>query len=171
MFQSIKGKLRDMSTIRQLCEAAEAHALADRQRQPGAEHFLLAALDLQDGTAQLTFKRVGVNPEALKPAIEHQYRAALEAIGLSVGLGEVSGAPATQQLAQGVYQAAACGQEVMQALANARHRHAPLLGAHVVAIIAAMPYGVAARALRSIGVDLAALRAIAEEVTDSCTAA
>lgn len=164
MFESIKAKLRDMRTIKQLCEAAEAHSLSDHQRKPGAEHFLLAALDLSDGTAQLAFKSVGADPATLNQAIEQQYRMALQSIGLSVEQG-VEALP--QEEKSGVYDSAASGQEVMQVLASKRRDHAPLLGAHVVAIVAAMPSGVAARALRTMNIDPNALRAAAEEAADS----
>jgi ATP-dependent Clp protease ATP-binding subunit ClpA len=165
MFASIKAKLRDMRTIKQLCEAAEAHALSDHQRKPGAEHFLLAALDLSDGTAELAFKRVGADPARLNQAIEQQYRMALQSIGLSVELQGMEALPQEEQ--SGVYNSAASGTEVMQCLASQRRDHAPLLGAHVVAIIAAMPSGVAARALRTMNIDTNALRAAAEEAADS----
>lgn len=165
MFESTKAKLRDMRTIKQLCEAAEAHALSDHQRKPGAEHFLLAALDLSDGTAQLAFKRVGADPATLNQAIEQQYRMALQSIGVSVEPQRVEAFP--QEEKSGVYNSAASGQEVMQALASQRRDHAPLLGAHVVAIVAAMPSGVAARALRTMSIDPNALRAAAEKVADS----
>jgi len=73
MFKGIKSKLNDMSTIKFLCERAETYALQDQQREPGAEHFLLASLDLPDGMARLAFDRAGVEPDALKAAIERQY--------------------------------------------------------------------------------------------------
>jgi ATP-dependent Clp protease ATP-binding subunit ClpA len=167
MFSRIKSKLRDMGTIRQLCEIAEAHALQDRQQEPGAEHFLLAALDLEDGTARLAFQRTGANPEGLKRAIEHQYEAALHSVGIAVAPAANSDDVAPERSALGPYEAAPSGQEVMQALADSRQRHEPLLGAHIVAIVAAMPHGVAARALRIMGIDAAELRTAAEEVARS----
>ena len=83
MLEGLRSKLDDMRTIRLLCEGAEAHALQDRQREPGAEHFLLAALDLPDGTARLAFERAGAEPGALKAAVERQYGDALRALGLT----------------------------------------------------------------------------------------
>tara|TARA_R110000850_G_scaffold29276_1_gene80894 strand:- start:2115 stop:2342 length:228 start_codon:yes stop_codon:yes gene_type:complete len=50
MFQALKTKFKNVTTLKFLCERAEIHALQDQQREPGAEHFLLAALDLPDGT-------------------------------------------------------------------------------------------------------------------------
>jgi len=164
MFSRIKARFNDIGTIGTLCTGAERHALQDQQREPGAEHFLLAALDLPDGTARRAFEAAGADPVALKHAIARQYGDALAAIGLDVGSSSAAG---TEQLAArpGAFNASASGQEVMQALAASRGQHGPLLGAHVVAIVAGMPHGVAARALRAMGVDLAQLKSAAEAVT------
>lgn len=166
MFRAIKTKLGNMGTISTLCERAEAHALQDRQPQAGAEHFLLAALDLDDGTARLAFQRAGVDPAALRPAIEKQYATALQSIGIAATADEGESL-APRDAEPGVYCAAASGQEVMRILADGRGRHDPLQGAHVVAIVAAMPHGVASRALREMGVDAMGLRTAADEIVAS----
>ena len=160
MFNGIKTKLNDMSTIKLLCERAEVHALHDQQREPGGEHFLLAALDLPDGTARLALERAGVEPDALKAAIERQYDDALHAIGLTVDVPHETPISANP----GAYQAAPSGQAIMQALAATRKDHAPLLGAHVVSIVAGMSQGVAPRALRALGVDSAVLKSTADAI-------
>lgn len=167
MLDMLTSKFRDMGTIKKLCETAEAHALEDRQEQPGAEHFLLAALDLKDGTARLAFQKIGADPERLKQAIENQYAAALHSLGLGAAPAIDPDEASPKRLGTGTYHAAPSGQEVMQALADTRHGHAPLLGAHIVAIVAAMPHGVGARALRGMGVDAARLRAAAEDIAGS----
>ncbi len=59
MLQRIKRKLDDMRTIKALAEAAERHANAAGEREPGPEHFLLAAFDLPDGLARRAFARLG----------------------------------------------------------------------------------------------------------------
>lgn len=53
----------------------------------------------------------------------------------------------------------------MQELAKARAHHSPLLGCHIVALVAGMPHGVTARALRSMGVESDKLRATAEAIS------
>ncbi|MVS98644.1 Clp protease N-terminal domain-containing protein [Devosia marina] len=167
MFNAIKSKLRDMGTIKQLCERAEKHALHDRQPEPGAEHFLLAALEMEDGTARRAFQAAGMDPDGLKAAIAQQYVAALESIGLAVEPTADHHDAVARPPAPGAYHAAPSGQDVMQALADSRNQHAPLLGAHVVAVVAAMPHGIAARALRGMGSDPVLLRTMAEEVAAS----
>lgn len=165
MFKRIRSKLDDMGTIKRLCERAEAHALHDQQREPGAEHFLLAALDLPDGTARLAFERAGAEPDALKAAIERQYGDALQSIGLTADA--LPDMPVSAH--SGAYHAAPSGQAVMQELAEARRDHAPLLGAHVVSIVAGLPQGVAPRALRALGVDPASLKSSADAIVGKST--
>jgi hypothetical protein len=53
-----------------LCLCAEKDANKYGQEKPGAEHFILAALDLQDGSARDVFKRLEVNPDAINQAIK-----------------------------------------------------------------------------------------------------
>ena len=48
MLQRIRQRLQDMRTLRQLFTRAEHHARAQGQPRPGAEHFLLAAIELPD---------------------------------------------------------------------------------------------------------------------------
>lgn len=160
MFKGIRSKLNDMGTIKFLCERAETYALQDQQREPGAEHFLLASFDLPDGTARLAFDRVGVEPDRLKGAIERQYDEALRAIGLKADAPRDVPMPASP----GIYDAAPSGRELMQELAATRKNHGPLLGAHVVGIVAGMSHGVAARALRALGIDSSLLRSTADAI-------
>jgi hypothetical protein len=54
----------------------------------------------------------------------------------------------------------------VRSLADERQTHHPLLGAHVVAVIAAMRHGVAVRALRAMGVDAGQLKAAAEQIAN-----
>ncbi|URK88144.1 hypothetical protein LP421_11945 [Rhizobium sp. RCAM05350] len=65
---------------------------------------------------------------------------------------------------QQFYNASASGQEVLQVLAANRHEHAPLLGAHIIAVVAGMRHGVAVRTLRAMRVDPDLLKSTAEQV-------
>ena len=159
MFQRIRQRLHDMRTIQRLCQGAESHARANGERAPGAEHFLLASIDLPDGSARRAFERVGADPGAVRAAIEQQYRDALQQIGIDAPL--PPGAPAAAP-ARGVYRAQPSGDDVMQSLARSRKgQPGPLLGAHVVALVARLPQGVAARTLRAMQLDANALEAAA----------
>lgn len=165
MLQGIKVRLAHIGTIKTLCENAEKHALFDQQHEPGAEHFLLAALDLHDGTARLAFEESDANADAFRDAISSQYDEALTSIGLTPqpALGDAS-LPEPLRPRPGLFNAAASGKEVLQTLAAKREDHRPLLGAHVVGVVAAMEHGVAARALRAMGVDREVLGTTAERI-------
>lgn len=154
MYQFLRSRFDAARTLRCLFEAAERHALADQQRQPGAEHLLLAALDLADGTAQQLLAQFDADSSRFREAIASQQADALSAAGWT-------GAPAEPEPLQprgGIYLAGASAIEVMKTLSMKRARHRPLLGAHVVAAVASLDHGVAARALRSMGIDLIELR-------------
>lgn len=159
MFQRIRDQFQSVRTLRQLCTAAENHARDRGHATPGAEHFLLAALDLPDGSARRAFERLGADPRALPDAIEQQYRDALQGLGLGAVLPAAAAITAPPPR---LYQAGPSGQDLMQALARSRKGQAgPLRGAHIVALVAEMPQGVAARTLRALRVDSAQLAAAA----------
>lgn len=164
MFQRIRQRLDDMKTIKNLCQGAERYALADQQNAPAAEHFLLSAIDLPDGSARRAFERIDANPARLPDAIAQQYRAALRFAGVAdAAAGSAFDAPSPLAQTRRLYEAAPSGEDLMQALARERAEDgAPLLGAHVVAVVAAMRQGVAPRSLAAMGVDAAALRAAAQ---------
>jgi ATP-dependent Clp protease ATP-binding subunit ClpA len=142
--------MNDIATISRLCSAAEKHAGGAGQRQPGAEHFLLAALDLPDGSARRVFQRAGADASQFSSAIERQYQEALQAVGAELPMFETEEPVAP---ASGLYKAQPSGQEVMQRLAEQRTPGIGLSGAHVVLAVASSAHGVAPRALRAMGVD------------------
>lgn len=72
-----------MGTVKSLCLGAEKHANAHGQKEPGAEYFVLAALELPDGTARKTFESVHVDAEAFRAAITQQYQDALQNGGIA----------------------------------------------------------------------------------------
>ena len=162
MFQGLKRRVSDMGVIRALCLDAEAYARKDGQHEPGAEHFVLAAFDLPDGSARRAFQRAGGAHEQFEAALAAQHAGALRAIGVTV---DVDLEPAIAEPAEGIYEAAASGRELMQTLAARGQSgdRSPLVGAHVVAAVAAMPRGVVARTLRAMNVDREMLRLAAIE--------
>lgn len=153
MFNAIKRRLADMATIKALCTAAERHANAEGRQQPGAEHFVLAALELPDGSAAAAFRRLQADPAAFRAAIERQYADALS----GVGAGDVLPDPEPVAADRGLYRAGASGQALLQALAAQDKAGQPLLGAHVLLAAGATQQGVTARALRAMGIEPAAL--------------
>lgn len=157
MFLRLKQRMHDMRTIGQLCASAERHANADGQKEPGSEHFILAALELPDGSARKAFERIGADPGRFRQAIAEQYGDALRSAGVDPAALEQVPVPLPPP--SGLYRAKASAQALMQQLAALRAGlpGVPLTGAHVIAACAAFQQGVAARALRRMGVDMEAL--------------
>ena len=60
------NKLAEMTTIKEVLTSAEslAHEMGDKE--PGSEHLLLAAIDMQDGLARRAFEQVGARPRRLR---------------------------------------------------------------------------------------------------------
>ncbi|ASI68624.1 hypothetical protein BA022_08715 [Diaphorobacter nitroreducens] len=160
MLRTIARRFKIMRTISALCTSAENHALADGQRQPGAEHFLLAAFDLPDGTAQRIFEHFHRGAEDTRKAIALQYEVALQGIGIDT---EVSSTllrpPENIRQSSRLYKAQPSGQAVLEGLVQLKKEDGdqPLLGGHVLLVISRMQQGVAARALRTMGIDSAQL--------------
>jgi ATP-dependent Clp protease ATP-binding subunit ClpA len=170
MFSKIRRRFRDMSTIKTLCLGAERHANADGQKEPGAEHFVLAALDLPDATARKAFARIDVDAKSFRSAITQQYADALRNIGIEMPQPGPAGDDAVPRAsAGGIYRAQPSAQTLMQQLAGQQKNAAgvPLLGAHVIMAAANAQYGVAIRALKALGIDPAKLRAAAQAEIDA----
>ena len=92
-----------------------------------------------------------------------QYCEALRAVGLDPDVAErLTRGQKPLPRNTGLYSAAPSGEAVMQKLAADRKHHGPLLGAHVVAAVAQIPDGVAARALRAMGINPDTLSSAAE---------
>jgi len=175
MFRRLKQRFADMRTVSALCSTAEQHANADGQQEPGAEHFVLAALDLPDGTARRAFERLHADPARFREAIARQYDQALHSIGIaSQYLDCVNSCAPALPRSKGLYKAKPSGQALFQRLTaqqKADPRN-PLLGAHVIAAATGDPHGVVARALKAMDVDPNALGAAAcAEVAATCEAA
>lgn len=93
MFAKLRQRWKDARTIMALSLDAERRALAEGQRHPGAEHYMLAALDLPDGSARRAFARVGVDPEAYRAALANRHTVALNAMGIAAAVDGMPGAP------------------------------------------------------------------------------
>lgn len=162
MLKKLTQTFKDMGTIKTLCEAAERVANAAHQAAPGAEHFVLAALELPDGSAARVFARLGITAEAFREALRETHRAALKAAGVS-----------TEQIASSeqdvpplprpdeIYNAAPSGEAVLKGLAALRKRgvSGPLVGAHVLEVVSTMQHRTTARAFALLDRDAATVMA------------
>ncbi|MFC9359726.1 Clp protease N-terminal domain-containing protein [Rhodococcus sp. NPDC057014] len=140
---------RDMRTMKTLFSETEAEADRLGDREPGLEHLLLASFALPDGTTGRVFDRLGSNRDALREAVVHVHGEALAAAGMTDAGAATSALsrPRTGPLrltepAQGAFR---------NAVALAKSERRPIVGADVVAAVATVTHGTAARALESLG--------------------
>lgn len=152
-----RSALTDITTINALLTGAENEARQSGQSVPGAEHLLISALALPDGTATRTFERVGADPDQFHRALSSLSVAALRSLGHGSAGNTLpsTGLPPANTSAQRAFQVAV-------RLSKAT-KPSQLLGAHVILAICQMEHGRSAQALSSMGIDRAMLRAAADE--------
>ena len=155
---------RDMRTIGRLLTDAEQVARRMGDERPSAEHLMLAALALPEGSAARALGGFGVDADRLAQAIRDEHASALVAAGIDASTAEAMAAdrPVTPEKGSGVYRSNPSAQELFQAAgAVARGSGQRLAGAHVVLAAADLEHGTLARALERLEVDRSALRAAA----------
>jgi len=167
MFKRLRLRIRDMKTISRLISEADKQAHKNGEDEPGAEHFLLSALLLSDGTARRVFERVGANPEQFQIAIKKQYSDALDAIGVDAAIVVEEPEPVTSN--RMFHNSKPSGQAVMKSLyeLKSHDKDTPLLGAHVIDVVAKMKHGVAARSFKAMGIDRESILAAVKDELDS----
>ena len=82
LFKRLKLRLSDMGTIIRLSLGALRYAHRSGEESYGAEHLLLSAFDLPDGTVCRVFERIGKSQAEIDQAIKKQYQQALSDIGI-----------------------------------------------------------------------------------------
>jgi ATP-dependent Clp protease ATP-binding subunit ClpA len=158
MFASLKRKLGDSRLLTCLFTAAESLARAQGRAKPGSEHFVLAALDLPDGRARTAFAALGLSRDAFLSALAGQREAALAAVGVVLAPGARPADAALLPAPAALYEADASGQALARRLAQAERGGRALSSADVLLAVAEEEHTPAARALRALGTERAALR-------------
>ena len=147
--------LDDMRTIKQLLTDAEAIAREMGEEEPGAEHLLLSAIGLPDGSAGRVLGSVGIDADRIRTALRDEQADALVSAGVPRETAEAMADP-TPLGAAGtpiLYGAGPSGREVFQEASKlARSSKQRLAGAHVVAAIAGLERGTMPRVLDRLGV-------------------
>lgn len=146
----------DMRTIKQLLTDAERIAREMGEEEPGAEHLLLAAIGLPDGTATRALDTVGVDADRIRTALWEEQAAALVSVGVPRETAEAMAVPEPLGPAGApiLYGAGPAAREAFQvAGAMARSAKQRLVGAHVVAAVAETERGTMVRVLDRMGVD------------------
>lgn len=165
MLNRLRQKFRDVKTIKSLFERAEKHANASGQREPGSEHFVMAALELPDRTAQNVFRRLNADPNQFGAAVAQQYNNALHDVGIALSQGDsLVNETVPIQPHNGIYKAKPSVKTLIETLWELKKADSalPLLGAHVILAAISAQYGVTPRTLWSMGVDPASLAAAAK---------
>ena len=149
-----------------LFPAAEQIARADGIDRPGAEHLLLAALELDDGIAKAALIFFDVGPAALREAIRGQHDEALLAVGVIADDNAIAAALPVPAPARGLYQAQGSLQAAFQrAVALAKNDGTSLNSGHLLLAITEADRGTVSRSLEILGIDRALLRGRAANVT------
>ncbi|MCG7874365.1 MAG: hypothetical protein JAZ11_19990 [Candidatus Thiodiazotropha lotti] len=167
MLGRILLRFRDMKTIAKLIPGADKEANMMGEEKPGAEHFVLSALDLEDGTARRTLDRFEIDSRKFRDAIKAQYEEALSSIGISQKSTDFESEPIEADRV--IHDSKPSGQDLMKSLyaLKQEEKGRPLLGAHVIIVASAIEHGVVPRALRILGVDRTLLKKVAKEELDS----
>ncbi|WP_370182426.1 Clp protease N-terminal domain-containing protein [Rhodococcus wratislaviensis] len=140
---------RDMRTMKTLFSETEAEADRLGDREPGLEHLLLASFTLPDSTARRVFEHLGSDRDALREAVIRVHGEALAAAGMT------DAGVATSALSRprtGPLRLTEPAQAAFRnAVALAKSERRPIVGADIVAAVATITHGTAARALESLG--------------------
>ena len=153
--------LRDARTIGRLLTDAEQVARRMGDERPAAEHLLIAAMAMPDGSAARVLASFDTGVAQLEDAVQEEHAAGLVAAGVDpdVAARMAEPAPILPANAPGVYRSEASAQELFQAAgAAARRAGQRLTGAHVALAAAGVAHGTLARALERLGIDREALR-------------
>lgn len=157
--QKLKNSLSDASTIKQLCELAEMHSRKMGQPKPGAEHYVLAALELPDQQAANALKEKGVDPESFSRAIFTHYEKALNSQGIELGNALHETSALADTVPAGLYDSQASGQQLMQKLAKLP-KASKLNSLHVLQALSQLPDSMAMQILHSFHISPEALHSL-----------
>ncbi len=145
----------DMRTIKQLLTDAERIARDMGEEEPAAEHLLLSAIGLPDGSAARAVDRLGIDADAIRTALREEQADALVAAGVARETAEAMADPVPLGPAGAplLYGAGPTARDVFQEAGKlARSSKQRLAGAHVVAAIAGLERGTMPRVLDRLGV-------------------
>ncbi len=162
MFRKLKTRATAMKTIAALLTQAEEIARSGGAERPAAEHLVIAALQLPDGTAARTLERLGSSAADFSAELAAQEADDLERIGVHADSDRIDSELPQPSEPGGVYRTEPSAQQLFQAAGDdARQGGGVLVGAHVLRAAAALEHGPTARAFRRMGIDRTELHAAA----------
>lgn len=163
MFKRLLLRFQDMKTIGKLIPGADEQANIMGEEKPGAEHFVLSALNLEDGTAKRAFDKYGIDSTKFQNAIKVQYDEALSSIGIR---GEVTDLEPEPIKSDKIFKdSQPSGQDLMKSLyaLKKEDKDRPLQGAHVIIAATSIEHGVVPRAFKVLGIDRESLAKAARD--------
>lgn len=160
LIKSFKKKADDIKTIHSLCTKAEEYALNQGEEKPGAEHFLLSALDLPDGRAEKILQKFGYTKQDYYKAIVKQYHKDLESLGIEKDkLDALWDMEEPLPKKNKIFHAQPSGQLLFKRLYELNNnREIPLNSLDVLEVVSGMDRGIAVRALKSLGLNFKKLK-------------
>lgn len=162
MLRNLRARAATMKTIAALLGQAEEIARRRGADRPAAEHLVLAALRLPDGTAARALERIGSSGDDFGAALDAQEAEDLERIGIHADRDRIAAELPPPSEPGGVYRSEPSAQELFQAAGDdARRGGGTMVGAHVLRAAAELEHGPTSRALRRLGIDRTELRAAA----------
>lgn len=164
MFKRITQRFQDMRALSILVQAAE-HVSQKRNEgnKPSAEHFVLAAIESQDGAARSVFQKLGIDAANFEEALREQYKNSLNAIGIDVDDASLRVSDDSTDLkSTGLPQATESGSELLRNMSQQNQGRA-FSGADVLRAIDSVSPGPAHRAFTIMGTTAEKVAAAAEE--------
>lgn len=162
MLRKLRTRAAAMKTISRLLSEAEEIARRSGLDRPAAEHLVLAALQLPDGTASRAFERLGASGDDFGAALQAQETDDLGRIGIHAPHNRIHAELPASTTPSGVYRSEPSAEQLFQLAGDdARREGGKLLGAHVVRAAAALEHGSTARAISRMGIDPSELRTAA----------
>jgi ATP-dependent Clp protease ATP-binding subunit ClpA len=159
MFDTMKRARADVATMNAVLPAAERMARDEGLEEPGAEHLLLAAVDLDDGIARRALGELGVDSAGLRAAVAAQHEDALRSIGVIADEQTLAAALPDAGPPQGVYRSQGSLQDAFQeAVALAKRDGTRLTSGHLLLATTAPDHGTVHRAVARLGLDADRLR-------------
>lgn len=138
-----------MKVIKSLVLRAQELAAEMGDAATGAEHLLLAAFELPEGSARRAFERAGADPDRFTGAVADSHDAALRTLGVEPIDAELLGPSGRGPTRVGE----SAAHVLRSAATRSRANRTETIGAQVVAAVAELHHGTAARALRQMDVD------------------
>ncbi len=164
MFSGLRGARADLATMNRLFPEAERLAHRDGIDEPGAEHLLIAALDLLDESGRRALQEFGIDGNQVHEAMIAQHQEALHGIGIGADDNAIDALVPPPQRPRGPYRSTPAAQALFRrATELARRDRSPLLSGHVVLAATEVNHGTLARIFDHLAIDPHHLKDIVEQ--------